>query len=170
MQLESAAALGLAEPEETGTTFAQNAALKAKVAAQTSGMMALADDSGLCVDALDDEPGIYSARWAGADKNFAVAMQKIETLLREKGAHENACARFVVALALATPEGDILQVEGVTHGTLTFPPRGDHGFGYDPIFIPDGATRTFAQMDAAEKASYSHRARAVAALKSQVAA
>lgn len=157
----SAAALDLAEPEETGTTFAANAALKALAAARTAGAPALADDSGLCVAALDHAPGIYSARWAGPDKDFSVAMRRIET---ELGDAPDRSAYFVCALCLAWPDGETTAFEGRVDGALVFPPRGDRGFGYDPIFIAAGETETFGEMDPAEKHAMSHRARAFAQL------
>ena len=156
-----ASALGLAEPEETGDTFVANAALKARTAAETSGEPALADDSGLVVPALDGAPGIYSARWAGPGKDFRVAMARIESELaarrRETG---GAAAYFVCALSLGWPDGHCETVEGRVDGTLTFPPRGPHGFGYDPIFVPDGHGRTFGEMRPEEKQPLTHRARA----------
>ena len=156
-----AAALGLAEPEETGDTFVANAALKARAAATASGEPALADDSGLVVPALDGAPGIYSARWAGPGKNFRIAMNRIQRELAA-GGHEivGAAAYFICALSLGWPDGDCETVEGRVDGTLTFPPRGPHGFGYDPIFIPDGRARTFGEMPPEEKQPLTHRARA----------
>ena len=155
----SAGSLGLPEPDETGLTFAANAELKARASAQGSGHAALADDSGLCVEALGGDPGIYSARWAGETKDFAIAMARIENELRAKGLTTSA-AKFVCALSLALPSGEIQTFEGEVHGTLTFPPRGDHGFGYDPIFIADGMGQTFAEIDPAQKHAMSHRAKA----------
>ena len=156
-----AAALGLAEPEETGETFIANAALKARAATDASGEPALADDSGLVVPALDGAPGIYSARWAGPGKDFRVAMDRIEAELAAGGRETTgAAAYFVCALALAWPDGHCETVEGRVDGTLTFPPRGGHGFGYDPIFVPDGHARTFGEMPAEEKQPLTHRARA----------
>ena len=156
-----AAALGLAEPEETGDTFVANAALKARAAATASGEPALADDSGLVVPALDGAPGIYSARWAGPGKDFRVAMNRIQKELAA-GGHEivGAAAYFICALSLGWPDGDCETVEGRVDGTLTFPPRGPHGFGYDPIFVPDGRARTFGEMPPEEKQPLTHRARA----------
>ena len=156
-----AAALGLAEPEETGDTFVANAALKARAAATASGEPALADDSGLVVPALDGAPGIYSARWAGPGKDFRVAMDRIEAELaaRERETLGTA-AYFVCALALGWPDGHCETVEGRVDGTLAFPPRGQHGFGYDPIFVPDGHARTFGEMPPEEKQPLTHRARA----------
>jgi XTP/dITP diphosphohydrolase len=153
----SAGALGLPEPEETGLTFAANAQIKALASAK--GHAALADDSGLCVDALDGAPGIYSARWAGPAKDFRIAMNRIHDELRHKGLATSA-AKFVCALCIATPSGETQTFEGEVHGRLSFPPRGDHGFGYDPIFIADGMEQTFAEIDPAKKHAMSHRAKA----------
>ncbi len=150
----SAADLNLPEPEETETSFIGNAELKARAAATASGLPALADDSGLVVPALGGAPGIYSARWAGPDKDFAVAMRRVET---ELGSGDPS-AYFVCALTLAWPDGHVESVEGRIHGALTFPGRGDKGFGYDPIFVADGRDITFAEMDPAEKHGMSHRA------------
>lgn len=155
----SAGSLGLPEPDETGTTFAANAELKARSSAQGSGHAALADDSGLCVEALGGDPGIYSARWAGETKDFRIAMTRIEDALGAKGLTTSA-AKFVCALSIALPSGEIQTFEGEVHGRLTFPPRGDHGFGYDPIFIADGMDQTFAEIDPTLKHAMSHRARA----------
>lgn len=159
--LVGAGELGLAEPEETGTSFAENAVLKAETAAIASALPALADDSGLAVAALGGDPGIYSARWAGPDKDFAIAMAKIEQLLKEKNAGDYS-AKFVCALALARPGGATRTFIGEVHGTLRFPPRGTQGFGYDPIFYADGMDRSFAEIDPAHKHAISHRARAFA--------
>lgn len=155
----SAGSLGLPEPEETGSTFAANAELKAHASAKGSGHAALADDSGLCVDALDGAPGIYSARWAGPAKDFRVAMNRIHDELRHKGLTTSA-AKFVCALCVALPSGESQVFQGEVHGHLTFPPRGRNGFGYDPIFIADGMEETFAQIDPARKHAMSHRAKA----------
>lgn len=167
--VRSAAALGLPEPEETGDTFEANAILKAKAAAQASGLRALADDSGLCVDALNGDPGIYSARWAGPTKNFAAAMKRIESKLTSAGAttQNSRKARFVAVLALAEPDGTVETFRGEIGGTIV-PPRGTLGFGYDPIFRPEGHALTFGEMSAEEKHGWrpgdsralSHRARA----------
>ncbi len=160
----SAKELNLPEPEETGTTFAANAQLKAEAAAKGAGMLALADDSGLEVEALGNAPGIYSARWAGEAKDFTAAMARIE---RDLAAIPNASkrARFVCALAIAHPDGRATEIfEGTVEGTLTFPPRGAKGFGYDPIFIADGLTETFAEMEPDAKHAISHRAHAFAKL------
>lgn len=156
---KGAAELGLAEPEETETTFAGNAALKARAAADVSGLAALADDSGLSVTALDGAPGIYSARWAGDAKDFAAAMARVERELKDKGARDYS-ARFVCALALAEPGKDPVIFEGEVRGTLVFPPRGTFGFGYDPIFVADGMDQTFGEIEPARKHAMSHRARA----------
>ena len=156
-----AAALGLPEPEETGTTFEANAQLKAVAAANASGLPALADDSGLAVAALGGAPGIYSARWAGPQKDFAAAMQRIE---RELASKPDRRAAFVAVLALAWPDGAVEIFRGEVQGTLVFPPRGTHGFGYDPIFVPEGGHQTFGEMTATAKHAISHRARAFAKL------
>lgn len=161
VEVISAGDLGLAEPEETGTTFIDNALLKAQAAAEAAMLPALADDSGLAVTALDGAPGIYSARWAGADKNFGAAMEKVEELLRGS---EDRSAKFVCALALAWPDGHADVFEGTVHGEITWPPRGDKGFGYDPIFTADGEDITFAEMEPARKHALSHRADAFAKL------
>lgn len=155
----SAAALGLPEPEETETSFAGNASLKAEAAARASGLPALADDSGLEVFALDRTPGVYSARWAGPHKDFRAAMARVWRELAEKDATDLS-ARFVCALALASPDGETAVFEGEARGQIVWPPRGEKGFGYDPIFAPDGLTRTFGEMTHAEKLPLTHRARA----------
>jgi XTP/dITP diphosphohydrolase len=155
----SAGSLGLPEPEETGLTFAANAELKAHAAARASKHPALSDDSGLCVEALDGAPGIYSARWAGPTKDFRIAMTRIHDELRHKGLTTSK-AHFVCALCIAMPSGESQTFVGEVHGSLTFPPRGDHGFGYDPIFIADGMDQTFAEIDPTAKHAMSHRAKA----------
>ncbi|MCB1562845.1 MAG: RdgB/HAM1 family non-canonical purine NTP pyrophosphatase [Alphaproteobacteria bacterium] len=155
----TAGELGLPEPEETGASFAENAVLKAKAAAEASGKPALADDSGLSVSALGGDPGIYSARWAGPEKDFSLAMGKVEAALKEVGAKDHSAA-FICVLALAFPDGRVETFEGRIEGALTFPPRGEKGFGYDPIFVPDEYDITFAQMEPAQKHAMSHRARA----------
>ena len=155
VQVVSAKDLGLAEPEETGATFIANADIKALAAAHAAHIPALADDSGLAVDGLDGAPGIYSARWAGPDKDFALAMRRVE---QELGANPNRRARFVCALSLAWPDGHTAHFQGEIAGNLVFPPRGVKGFGYDPIFIPDGDTRTFGEIEPDEKHAISHRA------------
>lgn len=151
----SAGDLNLPEPDETGSTFIENALLKAHASASASGLPALADDSGLAVTALDGAPGIYSARWAGPDKNFITAMEQIEELLRGS---EDRSARFVCALALAWPDGHAEVVEGTVDGEIVWPPRGDQGFGYDPIFVPADEELTFAEMEPVRKHTMSHRA------------
>ncbi len=157
----SAAALGLAEPEETGRTFRANAELKALAAAEGAGLPALADDSGLVVTALGGAPGIHSARWAGPDRDFSRAMAQVE---EELGQSEDRSAYFLCALALAWPDGHVETFEGRVDGILVWPPRGTRGFGYDPVFLPDGENLTFGEMDPARKHAMSHRARAFAKL------
>ncbi|MGK2284989.1 RdgB/HAM1 family non-canonical purine NTP pyrophosphatase [Pedomonas sp. V897] len=165
----SAGELNLPEPEETGTTFAANAEIKALASAQGAGLPALADDSGLCVDALGGDPGIYSARWAGPGKDFAVAMEKVTRALDEKNvAQADRTAHFVCALCLAWPDGHTEVFEGRVSGTLVWPMRGAHGFGYDPIFQPEGFDITFGEMEPAAKHAMSHRARAFAQLVAEV--
>ncbi|WP_072395556.1 RdgB/HAM1 family non-canonical purine NTP pyrophosphatase [Hyphomicrobium sp. CS1GBMeth3] len=163
----SAADLALSEPEETESTFEGNARLKALAAANPSGLPALADDSGLEVDALDGAPGIYSARWAGPGKDFALAMERVYDALAEKGAWDGLPPRanFISVLCLAWPTGEHRIFEGRVYGTLRWPPRGGNGFGYDPIFVPDGDTRTFGEMEPADKYAISHRTRAFEAFK-----
>jgi XTP/dITP diphosphohydrolase len=165
----SAAELGLPEPSETGATFADNARIKARAAAPAAGLPAFADDSGLVVDALDGAPGIHSARWAGSSRDFARAMQRVEEALRARGANLPAQRRahFVSALCVAWPDGHVEEFEGRVDGTLVWPPRGKHGFGYDPMFQPDSFALTFGEMTAEEKhglpprgRGLSHRARA----------
>ncbi|AQT04989.1 RdgB/HAM1 family non-canonical purine NTP pyrophosphatase [Acetobacter persici] len=157
----SAGDLNLPEPEETATTFAGNAAIKALAAARATGLPALADDSGLCVSALGGAPGIYSARWAGPDKDFPAAMARIEDGI---GSDERD-AWFICVLCLAYPDGTTRSFEGRVDGSITWPPRGEKGHGYDPIFTPTGESRTFAEMEEAEKNAISHRARAFQAFK-----
>jgi XTP/dITP diphosphohydrolase len=156
--------LGLPEPEETGVTFEENAAIKAAAAAVASGMPSLADDSGVVVDALGGAPGVYSARWAGPDKDFAIAMQRVEDGLRAANAMTAAerTARFVAVLCLAFPDGTSECWRGEIEGTMIWPPRGTNGFGYDPMFLPEGETRTFGELTREEKHGRSHRARAFA--------
>jgi XTP/dITP diphosphohydrolase len=165
----SAGELGLAEPEETGNSFRANAKIKAMAAAKAAGLAAFADDSGIVVDALDGAPGIFSARWAGPTKDFTVAMTRIERLLHERGATtpESRRAHFVSALCVAWPDDHVEEVEARVDGTLVWPPRGTAGFGYDPMFMPDGFERTFGEMTSLEKhglpplgLGLSHRARA----------
>jgi XTP/dITP diphosphohydrolase len=155
-----AAVLGIPEPEETGDSFEKNAALKARAAAEASGLPAIADDSGLVVPALGDAPGIYSARWAGPAKDFRAAMARVQ---RELGDCDR-CATFVAVLALAWPDGEIELFRGDVAGRLVWPPRGERGFGYDPIFVPEGGAETFGEMEPAEKHKISHRAHAFAKL------
>jgi XTP/dITP diphosphohydrolase len=163
-ELVAAGELGLPEPEETEATFTGNALLKARAAAEASGLIAIADDSGVSVAALDGAPGIFSARWAGPEKDFTLAMKKVEERLEEVGA-DDLSAWFTSALAVAWPGGAAVVVEGRVDGTLVFPPRGDRGFGYDPIFVPEGHAQTFGEMEPAAKDAMSHRARAFAKLK-----
>lgn len=156
----SAGELGLPEPEETENTFSGNAHLKALAAAKTSGLPALSDDSGLSVDALDGAPGIHSARWAGPGRDFAEAMEKVEAALQEKGATvpSRRRAHFVCALCLAWPDGHTVVFEGRVSGALVWPPRGTHGFGYDPVFQAEGHEVTFGEMEPDAKHAISHRA------------
>lgn len=174
--IRSAAELGLADPEETGLTFEDNAILKAETACRASGLPALGDDSGLAVDALGGDPGIYSARWAetaGGERDFAMAMRNVEEKLQQNGAGEiNRGAQFVCVLGLARPGMETVTFSGIVRGTMVWPPRGEMGFGYDPVFLPDGDGRTFGEMPAEEKHGFSpdrpdrpplsHRARAFA--------
>ena len=166
---QSASELNLAEPEETGTTFAANARIKAMAAATATERAAFADDSGLVIETLDGEPGIHSARWAGPNKDFRGAMNRIQTLLIERGATtpEQRRAHFIAALCLAWPDGHVEEFEGRVDGHIVWPPRGEAGFGYDPLFLPDDYDRTFGEMTALEKhglpplgLGLSHRARA----------
>jgi XTP/dITP diphosphohydrolase len=169
IEAQSAGELGLTEPAETGKTFKANAQIKALAAAKKMGCVAFADDSGLSVDALKGKPGIHSARWAGPEKDFRSAMNRIQTLLIERGAKmpNQRRAHFIAALCLAWPDSHVEEFEGRVDGTLVWPPRGNKGFGYDPLFLPDGFDRTFGEMSAEEKHSLppkgmglSHRARA----------
>jgi XTP/dITP diphosphohydrolase len=169
IEAQSAAELKLAEPEETGRTFAANARIKAVAAMKATGQVAFADDSGLVIEALDGEPGIHSARWAGPDKDFRFAMNRIQTLLIQRGARapEQRKAHFIAALCLAWPDGHVEEFEGRVDGVIVWPPRGEAGFGYDPLFLPEGFDRTFGEMTALEKhglpplgLGLSHRARA----------
>ncbi len=163
-EVVSAGSLDLAEPDETETTFVGNALLKARAAAEASGLIALADDSGLSVTALDGAPGIYSARWAGPDRDFALAMSKLEERLEATGSDDRS-AWFTCALAVAWPGGPAVVVEGRVDGGLVFPGRGTLGFGYDPIFVPEGHEATFGEMSPGLKDSMSHRARAFEMLR-----
>ena len=156
-QVISAASLELAEPEETGTSFAANAELKALAAAKAANLPALADDSGLAVDALGGDPGIYSARWAGPSKDFGAAMELIHTKM---GNATDRGARFVCALSLAWPDGHVETFEGTVEGSIVWPPKGANGFGYDPFFLPQGGQATFGEMEPAAKHAISHRAQA----------
>ena len=167
----SAGSLGLPEPAETGTTFVQNALIKARAAAEASGLAALADDSGLSVAALDGRPGVYTADWAERQsfegepgRDWYMAMGKVEGLLAEQGEGVDRGAWFSCVLAIAWPNGENAVYEGRVDGSLTWPPRGKMGFGYDPVFVPTGDTRTFAELDPAEKHRISHRADAFAKL------
>lgn len=155
IEVLSAASLGLPEPEETGLTYEENAILKAMAAATGANLPALADDSGVSVTALNGEPGIYSARWAGPDRDFDLAMRAVEDRLA--GQHDRS-AQFVSVLALAWPDGHVDCFEGRIGGTMIWPPRGDRGFGYDPMFVPDGYEITFGEMEPARKHEISHRA------------
>lgn len=164
----SAAELELPEPDETGTTFIANAELKALQAADLSGLPALADDSGLCVEALDNEPGIFSARWAGPGRDFNLAMRLVWDNLMAKGPEAGHDAHFVCALALAWPDGHVEAFEGRVDGLITWPPRGTKGFGYDPIFQPVGHSISFGEMEPEKKHAMSHRADAFAKLVAAV--
>jgi len=155
IEVVGAGALGLPEPEETGDSFEANASLKAHAAAEASGLPALADDSGLVIPALGGGPGIYSARWAGPRRDFSLAMRTVEDRLR---GNPDRHAHFVAVLALAWPDGHAEVFRGEAHGVLIWPPRGDKGFGYDPMFQPDGDTRTYGEIEPAEKHRISHRA------------
>jgi XTP/dITP diphosphohydrolase len=159
----SAGELGLAEPEETGTTFTENARIKAEAAMKASGLITLSDDSGLCVEALNGEPGVYTADWAGPDRDWSRAMRLVEEKLAAKGATtpDQRRAEFVCTLCVLWPDGTERIYEGRAHGHLTWPPRGELGHGYDPMFMPVGDKRTFAELDPSEKNAISHRARAL---------
>jgi XTP/dITP diphosphohydrolase len=178
LELVSAGQLGLAEPDEDGTTYGENARIKADAAAKASGLPALSDDSGLCVVDLWGAPGIFSARWAGTSKEFSVAMQRVKEELGQRGVPFDAQPRaaFVAALCLTLPDGKRVEVEGACHGHVVWPPRGNLGFGYDPIFQPDGHEHTFGEMaadakhgvDWGNRSGLSHRARAFIALAERV--
>jgi len=155
----SAAEFGIDEPEETGASFAENATLKAEAAAKSSGVPAVADDSGLEVSALSGAPGIHSARWGGPHKDFALAMERVNRELKASGSNDRT-AKFVCVLAYARPNAETIATRGAIVGTLTWPPRGTRGFGYDPIFVPQGYDQTFGEMEPSLKDSISHRARA----------
>lgn len=161
LEVVSAGDLCLDEPEETGTTFVANAELKALAAALASGLPAIADDSGLCVDGLGGAPGLHSARWAGPGKDFSVAMQRVRA---EMPAHAPETAHFICALSIAWPDGHVESVEGRVDGRIVWPPRGANGFGYDPMFLMDGRSQTYGEMPRAEKEADNHRARAFAKL------
>lgn len=163
-EIVTAGQLNLPEPAETESTFVGNAMLKARHAAERSGEVAIADDSGLSIAALDGAPGIFSARWAGPGKDFAAAIRKVEERLEETGSPDRR-AWFTSALAVAWPDGPCVVVEGRVDGDLVFPPRGERGFGYDPIFMPDGSDLTYGEMDRVQKEADSHRTRAFARLK-----
>jgi len=158
-EVKSASDFHLEEPEETGATFAENALIKARATTLATGLTSIADDSGLVVFALNGEPGVYSARWAGPDKDFSTAIIKIKTELEQKNAIDFS-AKFVCALALCLPNGEEKIVEGEVIGTLTFPPRGTNGFGYDPIFVANGMTQTFGEISPQLKKTINHRAKA----------
>ncbi|WP_341859642.1 RdgB/HAM1 family non-canonical purine NTP pyrophosphatase [Qipengyuania sp. GPGPB31] len=171
MKCLSAGSLGLPEPAETGTTFVQNAMLKARAAAEASGIVALADDSGLSVAALGGRPGVYTADWAERQwfegdpgRDWYMAMGKVEGLLQEQGADVDRSCAFHCVLALAWPDGEHAVYEGTAPGSLTWPPRGEMGFGYDPVFVPEGSEQTFAEIEPAQKHAISHRADAFAKL------
>ncbi len=161
----SASSLDLPEPEETGTTFMANAELKAMLAADLSGLPAIADDSGLCVSALNGDPGIFSARWAGESKDFGMAMQRVWQEVTARGPDAGHDAHFVCALCVAWPDGHTESFEGRVDGGIVWPPRGNQGFGYDPFFIPEGHDVTFGEMEPEAKHAMSHRAHAFALLK-----
>jgi XTP/dITP diphosphohydrolase len=168
-EVVSALELGLDEPDETEDSFSGNALLKARAAMKATGLPALSDDSGLSVTALGGQPGIYSARWAGEPRDFYKAMEKVEAELQKSGS-EDRSAKFVCALAVAWPDGTEAVYEGEVHGTLVWPPRGEKGFGYDPVFVADGETETFGEMEPARKHGMSHRARAVEKLRAALLA
>jgi XTP/dITP diphosphohydrolase len=156
----SAGSLGIPEPEETGTTFVANAELKARYSADLSGLVALADDSGLCVDALNGDPGVYTANWAETPngRDWDMAMQKVEDALRAKGPEAGRDAHFVCVLSLCWPDGHVESFEGRVEGSLIWPPRGTRGFGYDPVFMPNGHDTSFAELAPDVKHAISHRA------------
>ena len=165
IEIHAAPEKGLPEPEETATTFLGNARLKASAAMEATGLPSLADDSGLAIDALDGAPGLYSARWAGPDRNYQVAFDRIVSELGGAEKAEGARAAFVCLLVLRLPDGSEMTAEGRVPGRLTFPPRGEGGFGYDPIFLPETEGRTFGEMTPEEKSRFSHRARALGTLR-----
>ena len=167
LKLFSSADYNIEEPEENGSSFADNALIKAKATMLGSGKISISDDSGLCIDCLNGEPGIYSARWAGPNKDFSVAMEKVNEKLFEMDS-KNTNAHFFCALAVVWPNGEYKLYEGAVHGNLRFPPRGNLGFGYDPIFIPKGFDISFGEMEPLKKHSMSHRAIAFNKLKSEL--
>ncbi|MEM9839857.1 MAG: RdgB/HAM1 family non-canonical purine NTP pyrophosphatase [Pseudomonadota bacterium] len=166
VKVTTSAALGLPEVPETGTTFEANAALKAESAAAASGLAVLADDSGLSAEALDGAPGVYTADWAGPERNFRMAMARLGKEVAAAGGNDRA--KFISLLMLLWPDGRRIVARGEVHGRLVFPGRGTGGFGYDPVFIPDGDTKTFGEMVPAEKARYSHRKRAIDRLMTEL--
>lgn len=168
-EVVSALELGLDEPDETENSFAGNALLKARAAVKARGLPALSDDSGLSVTALGGQPGIHSARWAGEPRDFYKAMEKVEAALAASGSADRS-AKFVCALAVAWPDGTEAVYEGEVHGTLVWPPRGEKGFGYDPVFVADGETETFGEIEPERKHAMSHRARAVEKLRAALLA
>lgn len=168
-EVVSALELGLDEPDETENSFAGNALLKARAAVKATGLPALSDDSGLSVTALGGQPGIHSARWAGEPRDFYKAMEKVEAALAASGSADRS-AKFVCALAVAWPDGTEAVYEGEVHGTLVWPPRGEKGFGYDPVFVADGETETFGEIEPERKHAMSHRARAVEKLRAALLA
>jgi XTP/dITP diphosphohydrolase len=170
ISLRSAGELGVPEPEETGETFEENAQLKAVITAFAASKLALSDDSGLAVDAMAGAPGVHSARWAGDPRDFDFAMSLVEKELKSKGAvtPEDRRAKFVCVLCLANPLGSVQFFEGMVEGGLIWPPRGENGFGYDPMFVPDGYDMTFGEMEPAQKHGISHRAKAFAAFRAAV--
>lgn len=165
VEVVSAGQLGLPEPAETGTMFSENAGIKARAAAVAAGLPAIADDSGLCVDALDGAPGLFTADWCGTPRDYARGMERLRYELARRG-HEptGARAHFVSCIVVAWPDGAEEVFEGRIHGALAFPPRGTEGFGYDPCFVPEGSVRTFGELSAMEKKACSHRARATGAM------
>ena len=165
VEVVSAGDLGLSEPAETGTIFSENAGIKARAAAQATGLPAIADDSGLCIDALDGAPGLFTADWCGQPRDYSAGMERVRFELDRRGhAPTGAAAHFVSCIVVAWPEGGEDLFEGRVHGALAFPPRGANGFGFDPCFAPEGSARTFGEMSDSEKKAISHRARALGAM------
>lgn len=165
IEVVSAGQLGLPEPDETGTMFSENAAIKAQAAARATGLPAISDDSGLCIEALDGAPGLFTADWAGTPRDYARAMDRARHELERRGhAADGARAHFTSSIVVAWPDGHEAVFEGRVHGRLAFPPRGGNGFGYDPCFVVDGEAQTFGEMSMLEKKAHSHRARAVSAM------